>query len=156
MQYIFMLLAVLAMAGIDQWTKLLVVANIPLNTVTEAIPGLFSLAYVQNTGAAWSSFQGMIWLFILVFALFTALLVFELVTGKLGLDNFEKWCLVVTYGGAVGNMIDRVRLGYVVDMICLDFMEFPVFNVADCFIVCGVFALIGYILFFNKKWKGKK
>ena len=155
MQYIFMLLAVLAMVGLDQWTKFLVVESIPLHSVAEGIPGLFSLTYVQNTGAAWSSFQGMIWLFVLIFVIFTAFLVFEFITGKVGFNTFEKWCLIVVYGGAVGNIIDRIRLGFVVDMINLDFMEFPVFNVADCFITCGAFTLIAYMLF-SQKWKEKK
>ena len=54
-------------------------------------------------------------------------------------------------------MIDRLRLGYVVDMIAVDFMEFPVFNVADCFITCGCIALIVHLVFFNKGfWKDKK
>ena len=155
MQYLWMVLAVLGMVGLDQWTKFLVVQNIPLYTAKPGIPGLFSLTYVQNTGAAWSSFQGMIWLFVLIFAIFTAFLVFELITGKVGFNTFEKWCLIVIYGGAVGNIIDRVRLGFVVDMINLDFMEFPVFNVADCFICIGAFALIVYMLF-SQKWKEKK
>ena len=54
-------------------------------------------------------------------------------------------------------MIDRLRLKYVVDMIYLDFMEFPVFNVADCFITCGGILLIGHLIFFNKEfWKDEK
>ncbi len=155
MQYIFMALAVLGIVGVDQWVKFLVLENIPLHSVTAAIPGLFSLTYVQNTGAAWSSFQGMIWLFVLIFVIFTAFLVFEFVTGKVGFDTFEKWCMIVIYGGAVGNIIDRLRLGFVVDMIQLDFMQFPIFNVADCFICVGAFTLIVYMLFFSKTWKEK-
>jgi len=69
-QYIAMALLALGIAGIDQWTKILVVQNIPLSGHMDAIPGLFHLTNVQNTGAAWSSFEGMIWLFVLIFALF--------------------------------------------------------------------------------------
>ena len=61
------------------------------------------------------------------------------------------------YGGGLGNMIDRVRLGYVVDMIATDFMEFPVFNVADMFICCGCIAMMISLLLFNKAfWKDEK
>ena len=156
MQYLWMALAVLGMVGVDQWVKLWVLDNIPLNTAIPGIPGVVSLAYVQNTGAAWSSFQGMIWLFVLIFALFTAFLLWELITHKLGLNLFEQWCLVIVYGGAVGNIIDRLRLGFVVDMFYLKFMDFPIFNVADCFICLGAFALIIELLFISKVWKEKK
>ncbi len=157
MLYIAMALLALFIAGIDQWTKWLVVQNIPLFGHVDAIPGLFHLTYVQNTGAAWSSFEGMIWLFALIFAIFTAGLIYELVTGKFGFTTFEKWCAVAVYGGGLGNMIDRLRLGYVVDMIAVDFMEFPVFNVADCFICCGCILLLVHLVFFNKAfWKDTK
>ena len=157
MQYIAMALLALGIAGVDQWTKWLVVQEIPLYSQVEALPGLFHLTYVQNTGAAWSSFEGMIWLFVLIFAVFTIVLIWEFVSGKLGLTTFERWCAVAVYGGGLGNMIDRLRLGYVVDMIAVDFMDFPVFNVADCFISCGCILLMVHLIFFNKAfWKDTK
>ena len=57
-------------------------------------------------------------------------------------NTFDWWCIAAVYGGGLGNMIDRLRLGYVVDMIRTEFMVFPVFNVADCFITCGCIALM--------------
>lgn len=157
MQYLFMLLLVGGIVGLDQWTKFLVVENIPLFGRVEAIPGLFSLTYTQNTGAAWSAMEGMIWLFVLIFLIFTAGLIFEFVTKRLGLTTFERWCLVAVFGGGLGNMIDRLRMGFVVDMIRLEFMDFPIFNVADCFITCGCIALMVHLLFFNKHfWKDEK
>ena len=62
MQYLFMALLTILIVAADQFTKYLTVANIPLYGFAEAIPGLFHLTYDQNTGAAWSSFEGMIWL----------------------------------------------------------------------------------------------
>ena len=157
MIYALMVLIVALVTVADQWTKYLVVQNIPLYGEVPAIPGLFRLTYVQNTGAAFSSFQGMQWLFVLVFLVFTAALVWEFCTGKLGFKPFERWCLVSVYAGGLGNMIDRVRLGYVVDMIDLEFMDFPVFNVADCFITCGCILLLVHLIFFNKDfWKDGK
>lgn len=142
----------------DQITKLLVVAKIDLNGHVDAIPGLFHLTYVQNTGAAFSSFRGMQWLFIVIFLVLTAALLFEYFKKPMAFDTFERFCLAAIYGGALGNIIDRVRLSYVVDMICVDFMDFPVFNVADCFISCGCILLLVHLVFFNKDfWKdGKK
>ena len=157
MQYLFMVLFAGIIVGLDQWTKFLTVENIPLFGHMDAIPGLFSLTYTQNTGAAWSMMEGMIWLFALIFALFTAGIIWEFISKKLGLTTFEKWCVVAVFGGGLGNLIDRLRLGYVVDMIRLQFMNFPIFNVADCFITCGCIALMIHLVFFNKNfWKGSK
>ena len=157
MEYLFMLLLAGGIVGLDQWTKLLTVQNIPLFGNVKVIPGLFGLTYTQNTGGAWSMMEGMIWLFVVIFIAFAACMLWELITKKFGLTKFEHWCLVAILGGGLGNMIDRVRLGYVVDMICLEFINFPVFNVADCFITCGCILLIVHMLFFNKGfWKDNK
>ena len=157
MQYLFMALLTILIVAADQFTKYLTVANIPLHGFAEAIPGLFHLTYAQNTGAAWSSFEGMIWLFTLVFALLTVALIWEFSKKRLPFTTLERWCIVAIYGGGLGNMIDRLRLGYVVDMINLEFMDFPVFNVADCFITCGCIFLVVHLIFFNKAfWKDEK
>jgi signal peptidase II len=156
MQYLFMLLFAGAIVGLDQWTKILVVENISLYGYQEAIPGLFSLTYAQNTGAAWSAMEGMIWLFVLIFLIFVAGMIWEFITNKLGFTTFERWCLVAVFGGGLGNMIDRLRLGYVVDMIRLEFMNFPIFNVADCFITCGCILLMVHLLFFNENFRKEK
>ena len=157
MIYVFMaLFAVLAVVA-DQITKYLTVANIELGGALPAIPGLFDFTYVQNTGAAWSSFEGQHWLFALIFVAFAAFLVWDFSKKRMGFKPFEQWCLVAVFAGGLGNMIDRLRLGYVVDMIRLQFMDFPVFNVADCFISCGCIALLFHLLFFNKEfWKDEK
>jgi signal peptidase II len=141
----------------DQVTKLLVLDKIPLFGQVKAIPGLFHLTYVQNTGAAFSSFQGMRWLFVGIFLVLTVVLLVEYFKKPMPFTVFDRFCLAAIYGGALGNVIDRVRLGYVVDMICTDFMDFPVFNIADCFITCGSLLLLVHLIFFNKAfWKDEK
>ena len=71
--------------------------------------------------------------------------------------KFDRWCIAAIYGGGLGNMIDRVRLGYVVDMIETKFMRFPVCNVADCFITCGCIAMMVSLILFNREfWKEEK
>jgi len=141
----------------DQFTKYLTVANIGLYADVPFIPGLLQLTYVRNTGAAFSSFEGQQWLFALIFLVFTGLIVYEWKTGKMGFLPFERWCIAAIYGGGLGNMIDRVRFGYVVDMIETTFMEFPVFNVADCFITCGCIAMMVHLVLFNRNfWKDEK
>lgn len=157
MQYLFMLLFVAGITAADQLSKLWVVQHIPLHTRMEAIPGLFHLTYVQNNGAAFSSFAGMQWLFALIFLLFTVGVIWEFSKKRMPFNTFERWCIAAVYGGGLGNMIDRIRMGYVVDMIQVDFMNFPVFNVADCFITCGCIAILISLVFFNREfWKEEK
>ena len=157
MQYLLKVLFAAAVTAADQITKWLVVENIPLHTRMDAIPGLFHLTYVQNTGSAFSSFQGMQWLFALVFAAFTVGIIWEFSKKRMPFTTLERWLIVAIYAGGLGNMIDRVRLGYVVDMIAVDFMNFPVFNVADIFITCGCILLMLHLIFFNKEfWKDEK
>ena len=157
MQVLFMVLLSAIIVAADQLTKIWVVANIPLHTSLPAIPGLFHLTYVQNTGAAFSALQGMQWLFALVFAVFTIGLIWEFSKKRLPFLPFERWCILAIWAGGLGNMLDRLRLGYVVDMIAVDFIDFPVFNVADCFITCGCIALMVSLIFFNREfWKEEK
>ena len=157
MTYILMALFAAGAVALDQWTKALTVANIALHSRVPFWDGLFRFTYVQNTGAAFSSFLGQQWLFALIFTIFTAALAYELVKNTMGFKAFERWCLVAIWAGGLGNMIDRVRLGYVVDMIEVDFISFPVFNVADCFITCGCVLLILHLILFNKDfWKENK
>jgi len=154
MPFLFMALFALGIATVDQLTKYLVVTNIPLFTNVPFIPGVVQLTHVQNTGAAFSMLQGMRWLFLAVFLVLTLLILWEYFKKPLPFTQFERWCIAAIYGGGLGNMIDRVRLGYVVDMIETQFITFPVFNVADCFITCGCFLLLFHLVLFNKPfWK---
>ena len=157
MTYILMALFAAGAVALDQWTKALTVANIALHSRVPFWDGLFRFTYVQNTGAAFSSFLGQQWLFALIFTIFTAALAYEMLKNTMGFKAFERWCLVAIWAGGLGNMIDRLRLGYVIDMIEVLFFDFAVFNVADCFITCGTFALIISLLFFNKDfWRDEK
>ena len=166
MLYIFMALVATVIVAADQITKYLVVANIDLHGQVPAIEGLFQLTYVQNDGAAFSMLKGQQWLFAVMFAVLTAAIVWEFWTKKMSFTTADRWCITCIWAGGLGNMIDRVRLGYVVDMIDVAFPadsflaflnDFPVFNVADCFITCGCFALLISLVFFNRKfWKDDK
>ena len=157
MQFLFFSLFAALIVVADQITKYLTVALIPLYSRVDFIPGLLSFTYVQNTGAAWSIFEGMQWMFALIFLVLTAAVLYEYFKSPLPFSTFERWCIAAVYGGGLGNMIDRVRLGYVVDMIETKFITFPVFNVADCFITCGCILLMISLIFFNKEfWKEEK
>ena len=157
MQYILMAVIGLIIVALDQLSKWWVVNNIDLHQFIDAVPGVFNLTFVKNYGAAFSSMQGMRWLFVVLFVVLTALLIWEFSKKRMPFTTFERWCIVAVYAGGLGNMIDRLRLGYVVDMINLEFMTFPVFNVADSFITCGCIVLLVHLVFFNKNfWKDEK
>ena len=157
MQFVFYVIFAAAVVLADQLTKALVVANIPLGGHVAFLPGFLDFTYVRNTGAAFSSFEGMQWLFALIFLVFTLGIIYEYFYKRMPFTGFERWMIAAIYAGGLGNMIDRLRLGYVVDMIETQFIEFPVFNVADCFITCGCIALFVSLGFFNKEfWKEEK
>ncbi len=157
MQFLWYALFAAGIVAVDQWTKYLTVANIALHQDVEFLPGFLGLTYVQNTGAAFSAFEGQQWLFALIFAGFTGAILWEYFKKPMDFTKFDRWCIAAIYGGGLGNMVDRVRLGYVVDMIETKFMVFPVFNVADCFITCGCIAMMVSLIFFNKAfWKEEK
>ena len=157
MAYILMAVFAALILIADQLTKFLTVAKIPLYGKVDFLPGIVSLTYVQNDGAAFSMLEGQQWLFAVVFAVFAAFIIWEFSKKRLPFTTFERFCIVAVFAGGLGNMIDRLRLGYVVDMIATDFMNFPVFNVADIFITCGCILLMLHLIFFNKEfWKDEK
>ena len=151
----YVLLAVIAAAivGLDQWTKALTLAADRAGSLpSESILGIFHITHTENDGAIWGILSGQTWLFILIMVLFLAVLG-VMIWRKWLTKKFEWLCLAFIAGGGIGNMIDRLVSGSVTDMIKCDFVEFPVFNVADCFITVGCAALLIYILFFDR---GKK
>lgn len=157
MQFLLYTLFVAFIVVIDQLVKYLTVTYIALHAPVTFIPGVLQLTYVQNTGAAFSSFEGQQWLFSCIFLIFTGIIFFEYFKKPMPFTKLERWCIAAIYGGGLGNMLDRVRFGYVVDMIETTFMDFPVFNVADCFITCGCILIMIHLFFFNKAfWKDNR
>ena len=151
----YVLLAVIAAAivGLDQWTKALTLAADRAGSLpSESILGIFHITHTENDGAIWGILGGQTWLFILIMVLFLVVLG-VMIWRKWLTKKFEWLCLAFIAGGGIGNMIDRLISGSVTDMIKFDFVEFPVFNVADCFITVGCIALLVYILFFDREKK---
>lgn len=142
-------LAAVFCVAADQAVKFLVVNTMSLGESEPLLPPLLQLTRVHNYGAAWSSFSGARWLLIALTAAGMCAIAWLLV--KIVRHPLGQWSLAIILGGGIGNLIDRVRLGYVVDMLDTMFMDFPVFNVADVFVVCGtVCALIYYLAFYSK------
>lgn len=113
----------------------------PLGSIP-VIKGVFHLTYVENTGAAFGMLQGNTWFLILTSALVSAVVAYLI--WKVKPENrYVKISLALILGGALGNLVDRVLLGYVVDF--LDFRIWPVFNIADSCVVVGAI-LLGYFV----------
>lgn len=121
----------------------------------ETIPGFFKFLYTQNTGAAWSMFSGSTVALIIISVIIIALLGVYVFASKTKNPLFYV-SLGLIVGGAVGNLIDRIFLGYVRDFIKLEFMNFPIFNTADCFLTVGVVCLVVYYLIEVVKESKKK
>ncbi len=149
------LLVLAALIAADQFSKYLTVTALELGESAPFLPGFMQFTRVHNYGAAWSSFSGKT---VLLVALTTVLIVAvgillwkKVVRHPLGVAA----CLLVM-GGGIGNYIDRVRLGFVVDMLDTLFIEYPVFNVADCFVVVGTILGAVYYLWFYEKYDARK
>ena len=145
----------LGLLGLDQWLKHWITVNLPLGETLPLLPGFIQLRTVHNYGAAWSSFSGQRWLLVAVtcciVAAVAAALIRRVVRHPLGV---AAGTLIIS--GGLGNIIDRVRLGYVVDMLDFQFMNYPVFNLADCCIVCGCILGAGYYLWLYEKYDKKE
>lgn len=155
MQYaIFAALGAVLLAA-DQWVKHWITVHLPLGETMPFLPGFVQLRTVHNYGAAWSSFSGMRWLLVAVTCCIVlavaAALVLRIVRHPLGV---AAGSLIIS--GGLGNIIDRVRLGYVVDMFDFQFMNYPVFNVADICVVCGAVMAVVYYLWLYEKYDKKE
>lgn len=152
--------AIVLLVLADQWTKYMVAARMKLHESIEIIKDFFYLTYVQNTGAGFSIFEGYgkVFFALLTILALTAIVYYYFHTK----DQKVRWCLVVIFAGAIGNFIDRMTLGYVVDFFSFYFFGwgFPVFNIADICISIGFVMLIIFTLIDEYKeqqrWKNKK
>ena len=140
---------------IDQLVKAWVRAAIPLGSSTPFIPWIMDLTYTQNTGAAFSSFSGLTWLLTLV-SLGASVVIALLIWKNFFPGFWGKLSLTLILAGAVGNLIDRVALGFVTDMFETTFINFAVFNVADICVTVGGALMILYVLLLWDKDKEKK
>lgn len=130
-----------ALIVIDQLVKAYVVQNIAIGEIKSWIPNLVSLTYLQNRGAAFSMLQDQQWFFALI-----TFVVMGVAVWYLHKHIEDSWWLVtglvLIISGGLGNFIDRVSQGFVVDMFHLDFINFAIFNVADSYLTVGVVVLL--------------
>lgn len=140
-------LAVIAiLIAIDRLTKYIAVSTVKVDGPSEFLFGLFQFRYVENTGAAFSSFSDkteVLTVATVIIILFCLILLFSRKLKPI----FVNICLLLVTAGGIGNVIDRIAYGYVVDFIEPLFIDFAVFNFADCCITVGAFMLIGYEIY---------
>ena len=144
------LLAIAACIAADQAVKLYVVTHLALYESAPLLPGVVELLYIQNTGGGFSILAGHTWLLTILTAALMAG-VAALMVKRVFPHPLAMWSMAAILGGGLGNLIDRVRLGYVVDMFNFQFMDYPVFNVADILVVCGTVCFAAYYLFLYDK-----
>lgn len=151
MIYIIGLLAVILGVALDQYTKYLAITHLQENPIS-IIEGVFELRYLENRGAAFGLLQNQQTFFLIITTItlcFVAYLYVRMPKAKHYL--WLRICLVSITAGAIGNMIDRVRLQYVVDFLYFELIDFPIFNVADIFATVATFGLIVLLLFYYKE-----
>lgn len=138
---------------LDRLTKVWAQSALGAGRIIDVIPGVFRLNYVENTGAAFGMLQGRQGLLSVVTGLVLAALLVCLIVYRRRLPSLPKAALWVLFGGALGNLADRVLYGYVIDFMEAVFVRFPVFNVADICVCVGCGLLMGWIVF---GWEAKR
>jgi signal peptidase II len=137
---------------VDQWTKELVVRHMELYDSIPLVKDLLYLTSHRNKGAAWGIMQGQMWFFYIITVIVVIGIIYFLVKHTKD-EPFLGWPLSLILGGAIGNFIDRVFRGEVVDFIDVYIFSYnyPIFNIADSALVVGAFTIIIATLFDNKK-----
>jgi len=146
----FKVLAFVLMVIADQISKFLAVSKLQPIGSYELFPNVLHLTYVENTGAAFSMLSGKTTLLIVLPIVVCAAIGYFLIRGYIK-NAIEKWSLVLILSGAVGNVIDRIFRGAVVDFFEIKLFKFAIFNVADIFVTIGAVLLFVYILFLADK-----
>ena len=144
------ILAIILGVAADQALKLWTVANLGLYESAPLLPGIVELMYIQNTGGGFSILTGHTW-FLTVVTIIMMLAVAGLLVKKVYPHPLAMWTLTCVLSGGIGNLVDRVRLGYVVDMFNFQFMNYPVFNIADILVVVGAIGFAAYYLLLDDK-----
>lgn len=145
---LFVVLGVL----LDQWTKMLAAEHLKGQKPVILIDRVFQFCYLENRGAAFGLFQNQRVIFLINTVIVLAVIIYFY--GRIqGERRFLplRICGIFICAGAVGNMIDRFRLGYVVDFFYFNLIDFPIFNVADIYVTCAVAALAVLILWYYKE-----
>ena len=135
----------------DQWTKLLAISHLKGKADIELLPGVFSLHYLENHGAAFGILRDQQWIFLILAVVFlvAAVILYVRMPFTAGMIPLRIITVFIA-AGAVGNMIDRIFRHYVVDFLYFSLIDFPVFNVADIYITCCAVLLVLFVVFYYR------
>ena len=149
-------IAILALIGLDWLTKYWIQTSMALNDTIPVIDGIFHITYIHNYGAAFSILEGKQGFLLIVTGIAMAAILGYMVIAQIKkkTNPMELWSLALILSGGIGNFIDRVRFGYVVDFF--DFRVWPIFNVADIAVCCGCGLLVFYVLIWEPRMVKKE
>lgn len=153
-RYVALLMSAV-LVGIDQILKVLAIEYLKPVGSYPIIPDIFHLTYVENRGAAFGMMAGQKWFLIWVTAIVILAAVIAIMAGKIK-NTTVLFSVATIIGGGVGNLIDRVYRGYVVDYVHLKIIDFAVFNFADICVTVGTVILLIYLLFYELKHRNKE
>lgn len=146
------LILAIVLLVLDQYTKYLAIIKLKGQSAYVLIDGVLELQYLENRGSAFGMLQNQKYFILFVGVVFLAVILFFLFK----LPQQKKFCVMhillsCIIAGGIGNMIDRIRFDFVVDFISFILIDYPIFNVADCYIVCGTIVLFILFLFVYKE-----
>lgn len=151
-QYACFIVGLIAALALDQWTKHLAVLHLKGQQPFVIWDGVFELLYSENRGAAFGMLQGRQAFFFLVAAAVAVIVIYAMIRMPLTKKYLPLTiCMLMVMSGAIGNMIDRVTNGYVVDFLYFRLINFPIFNVADCYVTVSAFVLVLLFMFYYKE-----
>ena len=147
-----MLASTILLIGVDQLTKVWAVSQL-LNAdrTIAVIDGVFEFHYTENPGVAFSMLEGQRWIFIPVTVLIGGVVLAMMLRSPLRKYRLFNVTCVLILSGAIGNLIDRIIYGYVIDFLYFKLIDFPIFNFADCCVVIGACLLFVFALFVMKE-----
>lgn len=148
MHFLYLIISIIVVC-LDQGLKFFIANNYALGEVHQIIPGILSFNYLQNEGAAWNILPGQMWLFYIISVVAILVCLYYLFKPQKQGKLFDVGISLVL-GGILGNLIDRIHLKYVIDMIQVDFIHFNIFNVADSAITIGIILVFIYLIFFDE------
>lgn len=137
---------IILIVAFDQITKYFASLKLADGSVAKFIPGVVQFKYAENTGMAFSMLSGARWVFIALTVVVCVGVFYYLFSNRCK-SLWLYWSLGVILSGGIGNLIDRIRFGYVVDFIEPTFVNFAIFNIADCAVTCGAVVLVGYLIY---------
>lgn len=145
-KHISCMIMIVLIIAFDQITKYFASLKLADGSVAKFIPGVVQFKYAENTGMAFSMLSGARWVFIALTVVVCVGVFYYLFLNRCK-SLWLYWSLGVILSGGIGNLIDRIRFGYVVDFIEPTFVNFAIFNIADCAVTCGAVVLVGYLLY---------